>query len=393
MSVLSKIKSFLPGSSRSLHAMHKDMDYRFDELYRRLEQADNGINTNLNYKFDCRLFPEIDLLKERQQSLSEQNRLRFELLASRAYPDLSPFELRRKIFQSLPSAEGDIRLMQRANAALMNKLDVICADNNIPYWFSYGSLVGILARSSFIPWDDDIDICMMRSDDQRLITLLKDDPEYQITIVFDWFVKCRQVRFTSKNPLIPCFVDISIYDWSKDCSQQSNDLLRQLRIDLMDYFYSHEDEFSFWKENPWLFHPGSGFSVQCGNVDLEAQRKVVSLADFDRVDSVFTSFNSKAYDLGILTDTPGGDVAYGIDNIFNAPNRRIIWNHNRIFPITRHPFDDFSFCVPNDAAGVADDCYPGWPYMPLDICGHDHFAKDMLSSSDVRSAMMTLIDE
>ena len=349
MAVLSKIKSFLPGSSRSLHAMHKDMDYRFDELYRRLEQADNGINTNLNYKFDCRLFPEIDLLKERQQSLSEQNRLRFELLASRAYPDLSPFELRRKIIQSLPSAEGDIRLMQLTNAALMNKLDVICADNNIPYWFSYGSL--------------------------------------------DWFVKCRQVRFTSKNPLIPCFVDISIYDWSKDCSQQSNDLLRQLRIDLMDYFYSHEDEFSFWKENPWLFHPGSGFSVQCGNVDLEAQRKVVSLADFDRIDSVFTSFNSKAYDLGILTDTPGGDVAYGIDNIFNAPNRRIIWNHNRIFPITRHPFDDFSFCVPNDAAGVADDCYPGWPYMPLDICGHDHFAKDMLSSSDVRSAMMTLIDE
>lgn len=81
MSLLSTIKKILPGSSRSLHAMHEDMDRRFDEVFARIEQADNGINMNINYKFDTRLFPEIELLKQRQQSLSEQMRLRFELLA------------------------------------------------------------------------------------------------------------------------------------------------------------------------------------------------------------------------------------------------------------------------------------------------------------------------
>ena len=117
MSLLSNIKKYLPGSSRSLHAMHEDMDRRFDEVFARIEQADNGINMNINYKFDTRLFPEIELLKQRQQSLSEQMSLRFELLARRAYPDLTPFELRCKIFDALPEAEGDIRLMQQANAA------------------------------------------------------------------------------------------------------------------------------------------------------------------------------------------------------------------------------------------------------------------------------------
>ena len=131
MSLLSTIKKILPGSSRSLHAMHEDMDRRFDEVFARIEQADNGINMNINYKFDTRLFPEIELLKQRQQSLSEQMRLRFELLARRAYPDLTPFELRCKILDALPDAEGDIRLMQQANAALMSKLDAICAANNI----------------------------------------------------------------------------------------------------------------------------------------------------------------------------------------------------------------------------------------------------------------------
>lgn len=89
MSLLSTIKRVLPGSSRSLHAMHDDMDHRFDEVFSRIEQADNGINMNINYKFDTRLFPEIELLKQRQQSLSEQMSLRFELLARRAYP-ISP---------------------------------------------------------------------------------------------------------------------------------------------------------------------------------------------------------------------------------------------------------------------------------------------------------------
>lgn len=33
MSLLSTIKKVLPGSSRSLHAMHEDMDHRFDEVF------------------------------------------------------------------------------------------------------------------------------------------------------------------------------------------------------------------------------------------------------------------------------------------------------------------------------------------------------------------------
>ena len=393
MSLLLSLKKILPGSSRSLHAMHEDMDRRFDEVFSRIEQADAGINMNINYKFDTRLFPEIELLKQRQQSLSEQMSLRFELLARRAYPDLTPFELRRKIFAALPDAEGDMRLMQRANATLMSKLDAICDANNIKYWLSYGSLVGTLSRSGFIPWDDDIDICMIRSDVDKFATALKDDPDYQITLVYDWFVKCRQVRFCSTNPLIPCFVDISIYDWAAENSKSANDQLRQLRIELTDFFDQNERKFTFWKDNPWMVHPDSGLSIQCGDVDLEVQRAVISSAEIDLVQDVFDSFNEKAYGLGLLTDDPRGDFAYAIDNVFDAPKRKIIWDRNDILPVRKHSFNDFSFSVPAKAEKVAEDCYPGWPYMPMDICGHDHFAKDFLSDPDVRSAMARFVDE
>ena len=103
MSLLSNIKKILPGSSRSLHAMHEDMDRRFDEVFSRIEQADNGINMNINYKFDTRLFPEIELLKQRQQSLSEQMTLRFELLARRATPISRPLSFVAKSLMHCPT--------------------------------------------------------------------------------------------------------------------------------------------------------------------------------------------------------------------------------------------------------------------------------------------------
>ena len=49
--------------------------------------------------------------------------------------------------------------------------------------------------------------------------------------------------------------------------------------------------------------------------------------------------------------------------MFNAPKRKIIWDHNDILPVGKHAFEDFSFSIPSNAEGVADDCFPGWPYM------------------------------
>ena len=97
----------------------------------------------------------------------------------KTYPEDSPAEIRRRIFSLMPEAEGDARIMQKANAKLMFELDSICQKAGLPYWTAYGSLVGTLSRNGFIPWDDDIDICMMREDVEKLQSLCDADPNYQ----------------------------------------------------------------------------------------------------------------------------------------------------------------------------------------------------------------------
>lgn len=55
-------------------------------------------------------------------------------------------------------------------------IDEFCKKNNICYSLAYGTLIGAIRHKGFIPWDDDIDLWMPRSDYNRFIELWLKDP-------------------------------------------------------------------------------------------------------------------------------------------------------------------------------------------------------------------------
>lgn len=57
----------------------------------------------------------------------------------------------------------------------------ICTRNNIRYFIAYGTMLGAVRHKGFIPWDDDIDVCMTRDDYERLCDVMaKETDDYYI---------------------------------------------------------------------------------------------------------------------------------------------------------------------------------------------------------------------
>lgn len=73
--------------------------------------------------------------------------------------------------------QGDERLDQLHRVLLMMLKDFaeLCERENLSWIAMYGTAIGALRHKGFIPWDDDLDICMLRADLERLTKLVNDE--------------------------------------------------------------------------------------------------------------------------------------------------------------------------------------------------------------------------
>lgn len=71
--------------------------------------------------------------------------------------------------------EGSLlRRDQKELLRMVEELDKICKEHNIQWWLSSGTLLGAARHQGFIPWDDDMDIVLLKKDYERLVKILCD---------------------------------------------------------------------------------------------------------------------------------------------------------------------------------------------------------------------------
>ena len=84
-------------------------------------------------------------------------------------------EVKEELRQKYNPDGSDLRKIQLRALEILKVVDLICKKHNIPYWLVGGALLGAVRHECFKPWDDDIDIQILRKDYKKLLKILQKD--------------------------------------------------------------------------------------------------------------------------------------------------------------------------------------------------------------------------
>lgn len=94
--------------------------------------------------------------------------------------------LENKIVDGFP-VPSYIRSALAVQIKILEIVDEICKKHNIAYYAESGTLLGTIRHGGFIPWDDDLDIVMIRPDYIRFLNVVKDElpKDYLVLNIYD----------------------------------------------------------------------------------------------------------------------------------------------------------------------------------------------------------------
>lgn len=234
-----------------------------------------------------------------------------------------------------------LRQMQMRMLEMLVELDRVCRRHGISYWLSSGTLLGCVRHGGFIPWDDDLDVEMLRADYERLMRILPSElPEWMAlqtpetdTGYFFCFAKLRDKRseLSETNRYDRIFEQRGIY------------------IDIFPFEPSPR-----WLH--WLTCRTMGFCYNVmnnpRNSDVQARRKVRRILWVNRR-CLFPVFRQVSRLL------PRRYVRYGWGIPFKDTR-----DLNDIFPLRQASFEGYEVPVPYDSEAYLRHKFGEWEQLP-----------------------------
>lgn len=67
--------------------------------------------------------------------------------------------------------DSELKNLKKIELEILHEIDRLCRLHSVRYSLAYGTLIGAVRHGGFIPWDDDIDIMMLRDDYERFMEI------------------------------------------------------------------------------------------------------------------------------------------------------------------------------------------------------------------------------
>ena len=250
--------------------------------------------------------------------------------------------------RNFPKATGALRKLQIAETIFLKKVVEILDRNNVPYWLDSGTLLGCIRHGGFIPWDDDIDIGMMREDYDKLQNIFedefKDDPDF-------YFVDCYFGKLIHKSSGL--VIDIFPMDIYPKYLPDAHS-----RVDLRKKIFEYKDDFKIeveYVDGKLVYKKKDKFGNDLSEEDVAKMRK-------------------KFLD---VEETEKKLILFSPESCYNY-----IFDYDWIFPLKIATFEGIPVKIPNRSDTYLFEEYGDWMQYPETLCGHRE-TNDMKGASSV----------
>ncbi len=243
--------------------------------------------------------------------------------------------------KDIPQAVGNLRKIQLANLKMLQIVDEICKENDLKYWLDFGNLLGAVRHGGFIPWDDDMDLGMLRDDYEKFIDLfIYGIPNYpDLYLVFN------------NNGKDKCFLKIAHKNLPNIC------------VDLFpyDYYYKKTTDEEKTKLNEKIKQVVKKNTLIIPILNLFPK---IMRSRFVKIR------NSQILDNQIIDKTIKPTIFYGID--YPHKHRNLVFDYEKIFPLNKINFEGYEFTCPNDYIFVLTKLFNDYMKIPEKDCYPRH---------------------
>lgn len=247
-------------------------------------------------------------------------------------------------------ATGVMRQIQLLSVEMLRLFDNICRKHDINYWLDYGSLLGAVRHGGFVPWDDDMDMSMLREDYERFVEVFPMEIEQidelkdhliisKLTKPHDNFPEGSNVldvlnegtfilffQCAFKKPYVHFDVFPKEYIKDSGLTDKRNEMQTNLQVELRNKI----------ADGTWTFEEG-----------LEKEREKMHFT-YEKTEHL-------------------SDAIDGLHN--NIHNR--IYKRDYVFPLRKISFEGYEFNCPNDFEEYLPLIY-GPEYMHIPHIALDH---------------------